>query len=109
MEVWVSPFPYRSAKWQLSDNGGRQPRWSKDGSEIFYVEGDLLVSWKVGTTPSFTKGEKTALFRSDAFLGSFLPQYDVSRDGQRFVVAEPVPVEDKPVIRVVLNWIDEFR
>ncbi len=39
-EVYVQPFPKGDGKRQISHNGGGQPRWSKDGTELFYVEGD---------------------------------------------------------------------
>lgn len=108
-EIWVSPFPERTTKWLVSNAGGRQPRWSNDGTEIFYVDGDTLVAVKVATTPTFSVGSKEKLFRSDSFLGSYLPQYDVTADGQRFVVAGRLD-EDRPAaIRVVQNWYEEFR
>ena len=108
-EIWVSRFPTGGGKWQVSDAGGRQPRWSHDGTEIFYVEGDALASVEVKTSPSFSTGQKRVLFRSESFLGSYNPQYDVTENGQRFVVAEPF-VEDAPAaIRVVQNWYEEFR
>lgn len=108
-EIWVRPFPEGDAKWLVSDAGGRAPRWSKDGTEIFYVEEDKLVAVKVTTTPAFSTGPKEVLFRSDSSLGSYRAHYAVTDDGQRFVVAERV-AEDRPaVIRVVQNWYEEFR
>lgn len=109
LEVYVSPFPIQTWKRRISNNGGRQPRWSHDGKEIFYVEGDMLVSVQVSTSPAFELGDRTALFRSDAFARSFFPQYDVTRDGKRFVLNEPVPGEDMRVIHVLLNWFEKFR
>lgn len=109
MEIWVSPFPNGGAKWQVSDSGGRQPRWSRDGTEIFYVEEDTLVAVKVSAAPAFSTGRKEVLFQSDSFLGSYIPQYDATADGQRFVVAEPVSDPAPAVIRVVQNWYEEFQ
>ncbi len=56
-EVQVQPFPEGRGKWQVSTSGGGQPRWSKDGKELFYVEGDMLIAVAVRTTPSFSSGE----------------------------------------------------
>ena len=101
----------------MSYNGGGQPRWSKGGKELFYVEADTLVAVKVTTKPSFSVGSRRKLFRSSGFgrvrfrgADAIAPQYDVSADGQRFVIAEPVEEEAAPAaIRVVLNWYEEFR
>ncbi len=110
-EVYVRPFPGGDGKWQVSGNGGRQPRWSKDGKELFYTERDTLMAVVVATTPSFTSGAVTRLFQDADLLGGDDPRYDVSGDGRRFVLREPVAgAEEKPPsIHIVQNWFAEFR
>ena len=110
-EVYVRPFPGGDGKWQVSGNGGRQPRWSKDGKELFYTEGHTLMAVAVATTPSFTSGAVTRLFQDADLLGGDDPRYDVSGDGRRFVLREPVAgAEEKPPsIHIVQNWFAEFR
>ena len=55
-------------------------------------------------------GSTRRLFEPPAWLtGSINPQYDISADGQRFLLAEPVGEVAEPSIRVVLNWFAEFR
>ena len=112
-EVYVQPFPEGGGNWQVSTNGGCQPRWRHDGKELFYVEGDMLIAVVVKSTPRFSSGSATSLFR-DPGLGQASAnqiQYDVVADGQRFVlVGTPDSEEDKkPSIHVVMNWHDEFR
>ena len=110
-EVYVRPFPKGEGQWQVSRGGGVQPRWSRDGSELFYVEGETLIVVPVSTEPAFEAGAATRLF-SDPHLAvnrRVRPQYDVSADGQRFVMLETVGEQPKPVIRVVQNWFAEFR
>ena len=109
-EVYVRPFPGGDGKWQVSGNGGTQPRWSKDGKELFYVERDTLMAVAVATAPSFTSGPVTRLFQ-DASLPGTTPRYDVSADGRRFVLIEPVAVaeEKPPSIHIVENWFEEFK
>ena len=110
-EVYVRPFPGGDGKWQLSGNGGAQPRWSKDGKELFYVERDTLMAVAVATTLSFTSGAATRLFQDAYLLGLDASRYDVSGDGRRFVLPEPVAgAEEKPPsIHIVQNWYEELR
>ena len=110
-EVYVRPFPGGDGKWQVSGNGGTQPRWSKDGKELFYVERDTLMAVAVATTPSFTSAAVTRLFQDANLLGIYDPRYDVSADGRRFVLPEPiVGAEEKPPsIHIIQNWYEEFR
>ena len=109
-EVYVRRFPDGSAKQQVSLNGGTQPRWSHNGKELFYVEGDWLVVIPVSTSPSFSMGSARRLFRAAAISAAgVMPTYDVSPDGERFVIAEPVEDAPLPSIRVVQNWAAEFK
>jgi hypothetical protein len=107
--VYVRPFP-EGRNVRISANGGSQPRWRRDGSELFWVEGETLMATSVSTTPTFSMGATTKLF-SDANLdwSWFEPAYDVSPDGQRFVLTEPSGTVRNATIRVVQNWFAEFR
>ncbi len=111
-EIYVRPFSEGGGKWQVSINGGTQPRWRRDGRELFYVEGDQLMAVSVSMAQGFSPGTPKPLFR-DRWLRSTRPDqlYDVSADGQRFVLREAVEgASDKPpAIRVVQNWYEEFR
>ncbi len=112
IQVYVRPFPSGDGQWQISETGGCQPRWSRDGSELFFVEGATLVAVELTTSPSFAAISKTVLF-SDPGLVTVNPNrvsYDVAADG-RFVLRDFVEeVEPElPVIRVVQNWYEEFR
>jgi Tol biopolymer transport system component len=110
-EVYVRPFPDGDRKWQVSSRGGTQPRWSRDGTEIFYVEGDSLMAVRVKTRPTFSPGSMERLFQSAGFraLRTYAPQYDVASDGQHFVTLEMAGEPSSPVIQVVQNWYAEFR
>ena len=107
-EVHVRTFPEGKGEKKVSTHGGTQPRWSKDGKELFYVEEDTLVAASVTLEPSFSVISSTRLFTHPG-LASIWPhwEYDVSADGQRFVVRELG--QEPPVIRVVQNWHEEFR
>ncbi len=110
-EIYVRPFPEGGGKWQVSINGGTQPRWRRDGKELFYVEEDQLKAVSVSTAQGFSPGTPKLLFRDRWLRGFAKQQYDVSADGRRFVLREAVEgASDKPpAIRVVQNWYEEFR
>ncbi len=109
-EVYVQPFPQGGAKWQVSASGGRQPRWRGDGKEIFYVEGDTLIAVSVTTSPVFSPGAAQPLFEDETAFASRGQRYDVTPDGQRFVVVETLgDAGAGQAIHVVQNWYEEFR
>ncbi len=108
-EVYVQSFPDPSGKWLVSTNGGSQLRWSRDGKELFYVEGETLISVSISLQPSFSMGRRRKLFSTPELALTSGPQrYDVSPDGKRFVTLEVVePASNE--IRIVENWYEEFR
>ena len=114
-EVYVQPFPDGAGKWQVSVNGGNRIRWRSDGSELFYVAGTTLMAVSVSTESGFTLGQPQRLFDAAELTGTVgAGGYDVSADGQRFVMTAPVQEGDDgevapPTIRVVMNWYEEFR
>lgn len=103
-KVYVCDFPHAERKTPVSKNGGNSPHWNADGSELFYVEGNVIVSVPVSTTAEFAAGQATALF---PLSGSGF--WDVFPDGKRFLIVEPVGERPEPSIHVVLNWHQEFR
>ena len=108
-EIYVRPFPKGGHKVTVSSNGGAAVRWSRNGKELFYVEGEILVAVSVSSGSSFSVGSATRLFEHPV-LKSFFPPYDVSADGQRFILPEPLGGEaPEPSIHVVTNWYEEFR
>ena len=103
-EVYVVPFPEISGKWQISTSGGTYPRWSHNGAEIFYVAPDnkLMAAAVNGKGANFETGVVKPLFEVQAARATF--SYDVSADGQRFLInTAPDHTESAP-ITVVLNW-----
>jgi eukaryotic-like serine/threonine-protein kinase len=103
-EVYVRPFPKGGRKWQLTRQGGLDPRWSRDGRELFYITGHSFVSVQVDLSGDACKaGPPHELF-------TFLPAgigrnaCDAARDGRHFLcVTQPDTRESTPLI-VVLNW-----
>jgi dipeptidyl aminopeptidase/acylaminoacyl peptidase len=113
-EIYVRAFPgVDASKVQISRAGGDRPEWAPNGRELFYVEGDALMSVPVTTGPRFEAGAPVKLFESRGRL--FLPdgRYGVSRDAQRFLMLTNNPDDDhvvqRPEIRVILNWTEELK
>ena len=92
-EVYVRPFPEtKTTRWLVSNRGGSLPRWSGDGSELFFIDsnGDLLAV-PVSPGPVFSFGVPAVLFATDPFsAGNIAIGYDVHPDGKRFVMLRSV-------------------
>jgi eukaryotic-like serine/threonine-protein kinase len=107
-EVYVRRFPGAGGKWQVSTNGGAQPRWRRDGKELFYLapDGRLMAADVKATNTRFETGTPRVLFNT-GITASFVDrrnQYVVTRDGQRFLVNISAEDENSAPITVVLNW-----
>jgi Tol biopolymer transport system component len=108
-EVHIQRFPGGGEQKQVSAAGGVQPRWRHDGKELFYLAGNQnLMAVPVTTEPTFTVGRGTPLFRTRLVAqGSqsvgFATMYDVTADGQRFLL-NVLPDDPGPTITIVSNW-----
>jgi serine/threonine protein kinase/Tol biopolymer transport system component len=100
VRVFVRPFPGPGASRQVSPGVGAQPRWRRDGRELFYVEGNQVMAVPViDSGRSLEFGTPRALFRlPEGWDGSFEP----APDGQRFLITKAVA--DASPISVILNW-----
>src|SRR5262249_48801019 len=90
-EIYVQPFPGPGGKLQVSNNGGAQPRWNKNGKEIFYVSLDskmMVASVKSSSDGQLLTAIPAVLFpaRIAAAAAFNKQQYAVSADGQRFLI-----------------------
>jgi len=107
-EIYVTSFPDAQGKWEISTGGGEQPRWRGDGKELFYLSSDRkMMAAQVTTGATFDAGTPVALFQTnprqpisnnDQFV------YDVSRDGQRFLINTPIKQAETQPMSIVLNW-----
>ncbi len=107
--VYVRSFPNTGGrKWQVSTGGGYQPRWRSDGKELFYVSssGQLM---SVAITPELAAppGRPTALFQTTILGGGATVNnwyWDVTPDGQRFLINTVIAGNEPSTLNVVLNW-----
>src|SRR5207237_794173 len=91
-EIFVQDFPAKAAKFQVSTTGGSEPRWRRDGRELFYLGGDgRLMSVSVDAGPELKLGIPKALFQTSLMNLPLPPQrrFGVSPDGQRFIMSIP--------------------
>ncbi|MDA2933702.1 serine/threonine-protein kinase [Acidobacteria bacterium AH-259-D05] len=113
-EIYVRPFPkVEEGKWQISTDGGVEPRWAANGRELFYRNeiGDQMRVVEITTEPTFRAGTPKLLFEGiyqrSAGGSAF---YDVRPDGQRFLMIQAGEQgAGAAQINVVLNWFEELN
>jgi Tol biopolymer transport system component len=108
-EVYVRPFPSGPGKWQVSRDGGFEPRWSSDGKELFYMTAAtrLTVVPVRANAPAFEAGAPSALFSSRLTITetqNLWGRYAVSPDGKRFLVNRIPSSFGAVPIQVILDW-----
>ena len=114
-EVYVRPYPdVNSGRWQVSQAGGLQPLWARNGRELFYENGaKMLISAAVLPGATFTLGAQIPLFNTRGFASNVISLfYDVSPDGQRFLfLREPtMPTTERSTELVqITNWGAEVQ
>jgi serine/threonine-protein kinase len=111
-EVYVRPFPGPGGKTQISAEGGVEPVWARNGRELFYRNGDKMMATAVETKPTFAAAKPKLLFERhyEPSPQSFLANYDVSPDGQRFLMINASEQEQASTqINVVQNWFEELE
>jgi serine/threonine-protein kinase len=113
-EVYVRPFPEtHDRRFQVSTNGGTEPRWSSTGTEIFFRDGDgWMTAAAVATTPDFMVTSRERLFDATGYRSNVgAPAYDVTADGRHFVMVQTMGTEQTGEVELirVRNWFDEVR
>ena len=110
-EVYVRPFPGPGGKWQISTESGDYPCWRRDGKELFYItEKNMLMAVDInGAGSSFEAGRPRPLFQMmNPIPASGTSPYDVTADGQRFIVITG-EAGQASTINVVVNWDAELK
>ena len=112
-EVYVRAFPAQDARWQISTDGGVEPRWRRDGKELFYVSPDgTLMAVAVQPETTFKADTPRALFKTHFAAFSFemwRPIYVPTGDGQRFLINTVIENAVSSPVTVVLNWPAALR
>jgi Tol biopolymer transport system component len=111
-EIYVSPFASPNSKWQVSRAGGEEPRWRRDSKELFYLSGEgKMMAVAVKTGNNFEAGPPVTLFQTHtrqpiSYQDVFF--YDVSGDGQKFLINTKVDEPNAAPLSVILNWASEM-
>ena len=112
-EVYVRSFPQSDRKWNVTNAGGVQPRWSDDGTKLYYlVPGGALMEVAVASEEGLSLGAPERLFETGIHANAAVgtrAQYDVSLDGQRFLINRNAGVSREAELHVVLDWFTELK
>jgi serine/threonine protein kinase len=107
-EVFVAAFPQPGGRWQVSQRGGSQPRWNRNGREIFYMDPEnYLVSVDVETASGFETGATRKLFQFHGTGNSW--SYDISVDGTRFLVTVPLEEDLASPVTLITDWTRKMQ
>jgi dipeptidyl aminopeptidase/acylaminoacyl peptidase len=111
-EVFVRPYPGPGGKIQVSNDGGFEPAWSRDGKELFYRNGAKMmgIAFRPGSASPF--GKPATIFEKSGFYSEPNLErrlYDVAPDGSRFVMLRAIPLGSPPQLRVLTGWTELAR
>ena len=109
-EVYVASFPKFDHRRQVSNSGGAVPRWRGDMKELYYLGSDgKLIAVDVRAGEVLETSAPHTLFQADIPFTTVLDQYDVTSDGQKFLIIENEAGATSPPINIVVNWAEELR
>ncbi|HLZ26345.1 MAG TPA: hypothetical protein VKV73_03405, partial [Chloroflexota bacterium] len=115
-EIYVRPFPnVNDGHWQVSSAGGVKPTWAPSERELFYLDPNgALMAVAVQSTSTFNHGDPTKLFGAPYYQPLRGRVYDVSRDGQKFLMIKDAPSGGERAsapdnLVVVLDWVEELK
>ena len=109
-EVYVRSFPELRGQKKMSMDGGMEPVWKRDGTELYYRNGDKMMSVPTTSPEEFIPGRPELLFESpyESVQRGVTTNYDVAEDGRFLMVQREETVANTWRINVVLNWFEEL-
>jgi serine/threonine-protein kinase len=110
-QIYVRPFPnVDDASWQITNDGGTRPVWSRRGDELFNLDEDgTLVATPIQASPRFQAGTPAKLFQGHYVARGSGHSYDVSPDGRFLMIKDTAVGQLATHLSVVLNWVDELK
>lgn len=109
MEIFVAAFPQPGGRWQASQSGGVEPRWNRNGRELFFVDpSNHIMSLDVELDAAgFRAGAARSLFQWHGSAGQW--RYDVSPDGNRFLVAAALENDLARPVTLITGWTGKME
>jgi serine/threonine protein kinase/Tol biopolymer transport system component len=106
-QVYVAAFPSMTDRRQVSSDGGGIPKWRRDGKELYYLsaDGKLMALDVRSTGTTIETGAPKMLFQTPINVALGQDKYDVTADGQKFLLLQPAEQTTVPPITVVVNWL----
>ncbi len=102
---YLQPFPPTGNRYQISRAGGaEEPRWSPDGTRVYYRSGQRIMAVSVATSPEISIGEPEVFFEGE-FVNVSGRSYDIHSNGQQGLVIRDISATGSSV-RVITNWFD---
>jgi eukaryotic-like serine/threonine-protein kinase len=109
-DIFVTPFPGGGPSRRVSRDGGGEPRWARNGRELFFKSNGMLMSVAVTSGAALSLGTPRPLFSTAPYRGARNhPQYDVAPDGRRFLMIREPPVDPRGSTIYVENWFTELE
>ena len=108
-QIYLAPYPAMDRKWPVSTRGGTQARWSRNGREIFYRDGNRMMTVEVDASGSDVRlSSPKLLFEQPFTTGAYVTtaNYDVTADGGFVMLQAETGV---PRLAVILNWFEELK
>ena len=110
-EIYVQAFPGPGGKYQISTEGGVEPRWNPNGRELFYRSGNKMMAVSVRTSGNTFESDTPQLLFDGKFTvmdGAHDAWYDVARDGQRFLMMRRTDAQNTTDMVVIHDWSSEL-
>jgi eukaryotic-like serine/threonine-protein kinase len=109
-QVYVTAFPSGGAKWQVSTNGGTDPKWRRDGKELFFLDpADNILAVDLDAVGKVARmGAPHPLFHAAGIQNQQGP-YAVSADGKKFLINSGDVKEESQPFTLVQNWPAELK
>ena len=112
-EVYVQDYAAAGEKITVSTDGGYEPLWSPDGQELFYRIGERVMAVSFQTEPVFRSNRPQEIFKgpyvTGATISAVATTYDVTPDGEHFLMIEGGEEEEANQLNLVLNWFEELK
>ena len=109
-QVYIAPFPAADQRRPISIKGGAQPRWKNDSSELYYLSSDgKMMAVDLKLDGEIEPGDPHVLFDTGLTVDPSNNQYEVTADGQRFVVLKPLADAASIPFTIVTDWTARLK